>query len=245
MRSQIRLGRDLRHLLLDFWPMDQENPYTQAGYLRAVSLNKAIYQDRPSPCELKIVLQGRLGLRKYLRRVVWKHVFHVFFIGPVVVILTTLTRLHTVELLSSSFTMKLIVALEGFVLGHKPAPWMELVFSFQVPEDQMILASLSIGWTVDLYSPRKTLARPVWVETMDLQSRPILIKDIKKILSREGIRNCIEGVLLLSLLLGTVTTLYTRLAGAELAERGILLFHYCISLAVNSIALVYKSVAPC
>ena len=109
----------------------------------------------------------------------------------------------------------------------------------------MILASLSIGWTVDLYSPRKTLARPVWVETMDLQSRPILIKDIKKILSREGIRNCIEGVLLLSLLLGTVTTLYTRLAGAELAERGILLFHYCISLAVNSIALVYKSVAPC
>ena len=63
----------------------------------------------------------------------------------------------------------------------------------------MILASLSIGWTVDLYSPRKTLARPVWVETMDLQSRPILIKDIKKILSREGIRNCIEGVLLLFL----------------------------------------------
>lgn len=65
--------------------------------------------------------------------------FHVFFIGSVLVILTTLTGLYAVKLLSGSFVMKLIVALESFVLGDKPAPRTELVFSFQVPEDQMIL----------------------------------------------------------------------------------------------------------
>ena len=107
----------------------------------------------------------------------------------------------------------------------------------------MIVASLNISWTVDLYRPPKTLAYLVWVKTADLQSQPILIKDIKKVFSREGICSCIDGVLLF-LLVGPVQTLLTRLAGTELAQRFILLFHYCISLAVNIIAHVYGSVAP-
>jgi len=109
----------------------------------------------------------------------------------------------------------------------------------------MILASLSINWTVDLYRPRKALPRPVWVEAVDLQNQPIFIKDIKKVLSKEGICNYIDRVLLLSFLPGTVTTFSTRFAGAELAEKDMLLFHYCVSLAVNTIALVYILVTSC
>ena len=80
----------------------------------------------------------------------------------------------------------------------------------------MILASLSISWTVHLDRPRKTLPRPAGVEAVDLQSPPILIQDIKKIWSREGHYSCGDRVLLFSLLPGTVTAFLTRLAGAEL-----------------------------
>jgi hypothetical protein len=56
--------------------------------------------------------------------------FHVFFIGLIIIILITFIGLYTIELLSGFFTIKLIIALEGFILGHKPALWIELVFNF-------------------------------------------------------------------------------------------------------------------
>jgi hypothetical protein len=62
-----------------------------------------------------------------------KHVFHVFFVSFVIIILATCTDLHATEPLLGRFTMELIVSLEGLIFSDRSTPLLEIILSFQVP----------------------------------------------------------------------------------------------------------------
>ena len=64
---------------------------------------------------------------------VWKHVFHVFFVSFVIIILATCTDLLATEPLLGGFTMELIVSLEGLIFSDRSTPLLEIILSFQVP----------------------------------------------------------------------------------------------------------------
>jgi hypothetical protein len=75
---------------------------------------------------------------------VWKHMFHVFFVSFVIIVLTTCTGLRAVDSLSGCSTVEVIIAFEGSVFGNKSTPVLEVIFRFQFPQDQMILALLGM-----------------------------------------------------------------------------------------------------
>jgi hypothetical protein len=62
-----------------------------------------------------------------------KHVFHVFFVSFVIIILATCTDLRATEPLHGRFMIKLIVSLEGLIFSDRSTPLLEITFSFQVP----------------------------------------------------------------------------------------------------------------
>ena len=80
---------------------------------------------------------------------VWKHVFHVFFVSFVIIILANCTDLCATEPLFGRFMIKLIVSLEGLIFSDRSTPLVEIIFSFQVPQDQMILTPLDIYWAIN------------------------------------------------------------------------------------------------
>ena len=165
---------------------------------------------------------------------------HVFFISFIIIILTIFIGLYAIKFLSSYFIMKLIIALKGFILGHKSAPWIKLVFSFQVPENQVILASLSISWIIYFDRPRKTLLWPAGVKAVDLQNPLILIQDIKKIWLKESIYSYGDKILFFSFFPSIIIAFLIRLANVELIEKNILLSYYYIFFVINAIAFLYK-----
>lgn len=67
----------------------------QAGYLRAAFLlHKALYQDSPSPCELKVTFQSCFGFWKIFRHKVWKYIPNIFIIDPITIIFTIFMGLY-------------------------------------------------------------------------------------------------------------------------------------------------------
>jgi hypothetical protein len=93
-------------------------------------------------------------------------VFHVFFVGFVVIILTTSASLRAVDPLLGCFTVKLIIAFEGSVFCYKSTPLLEVIILFQLPQDQMILATLNMDRAVDCLAPLERLARLICEEAM-------------------------------------------------------------------------------
>jgi hypothetical protein len=61
---------------------------------------------------------------------VWKHVFHVFFIGFIIIILTTSASLRAIDPLLSYLTVKLIIAFKGLVFCYKPMLLLEVIIRF-------------------------------------------------------------------------------------------------------------------
>jgi len=94
-------------------------------------------------------------------------VFHVFFVGFVIIILTTSASLRAVDPLLGCLTVKLIIAFEGSVFCYKPTPLLEVIIRFQLPQDQMILATLNIDQAVDCVGPLERFARLICEEAMD------------------------------------------------------------------------------
>jgi hypothetical protein len=93
-------------------------------------------------------------------------VFHVFFVG-FIIILTTSASLRAVDPLLGYLTVKLIIAFEGSVFCYKPTPLLEVIIRFQLPQDQMILATLNIDRAIDCVGPLERLARLICEEAMD------------------------------------------------------------------------------
>ena len=99
---------------------------------------------------------------------IWKHVFYIFFVGFFIVILTTSTCLRAVDPLFGYLMVKLVVLFEGSVFCYKPAPLLEVIIRFQLPQDQMILATLNMDRAVACVRLLKRLARLICEEPMDL-----------------------------------------------------------------------------
>jgi Mn2+/Fe2+ NRAMP family transporter len=119
------------------------------------------------PGKLEVLFKRRQGCYKSLRMTVWKHVFHIFFVGFVVIILTTSARLRAVDPLFGCLTVKLIITFEGSVFCHKPTPLLKVIVRFQCPQDQMILATLDMDGAIDCVGPLEGLARLICEEAMD------------------------------------------------------------------------------
>jgi Mn2+/Fe2+ NRAMP family transporter len=66
---------------------------------------------------------------------VWKYVFYVFFVGLIIIILTTSASLRAVDPLLGYLTVKLIIAFEGSVFCYEPTPLLEAIIRFQPPQD--------------------------------------------------------------------------------------------------------------
>ena len=62
-----------------------------------------------------------------------KHVFHVFFVSFVIIILATCTELRATKPLNCRLTIKLIISIESSVFSDRPTPLLEIIFNFQVP----------------------------------------------------------------------------------------------------------------
>jgi hypothetical protein len=60
----------------------------------------------------------------------WKHVFHVFFVSFVIIILATCADLRATEPLLSRFTIKLIVFLKGLIFSDRSTLLVEIIFDF-------------------------------------------------------------------------------------------------------------------
>jgi hypothetical protein len=84
--------------------------------------------------------------------------FYVFFMGFVIIILTTSASLRAIDPLLSYLTVKLIIAFEGSVFCYKPMPLLEVIIRIQLPQDQMILATLNIDQAIDCVGPLERLA---------------------------------------------------------------------------------------
>lgn len=61
---------------------------------------------------------------------VWKHVFHVFFVSFIAIILTTCSVVCAIKPLLGRFTMKFIVAFKSLVFSDRSTPLLEVAFSF-------------------------------------------------------------------------------------------------------------------
>jgi Mn2+/Fe2+ NRAMP family transporter len=94
-------------------------------------------------------------------------VFDVFFVGFVIIILTTSASLRAVDPLLGCLTVKLIIAFKGSVFCYKPTPLLEVIIRFQLPQDQMILATLNMDRAIDCVGPLERLARLICEEAMD------------------------------------------------------------------------------
>jgi hypothetical protein len=64
---------------------------------------------------------------------VWKHVFYIFFVSFVIIILATCTDLCAIKPLFGRFTVKLIVSFEGLIFSDRSSLLVEIIFSFQAP----------------------------------------------------------------------------------------------------------------
>jgi Mn2+/Fe2+ NRAMP family transporter len=88
-------------------------------------------------------------------------------VGFVIIILTASASLRAVDPLLGCLTVKLIIAFEGSVFCHKPTPLLKVIIRIQLPQDQMILATLNIDRAVDCVRPLERLARLICEEAMD------------------------------------------------------------------------------
>ncbi len=61
---------------------------------------------------------------------IWKHVFDVFLIGFVIIVLTTSASLRAVDPLFGRLTVKLLITFEGPVFCYEPTPQLEVIFRF-------------------------------------------------------------------------------------------------------------------
>jgi hypothetical protein len=84
-------------------------------------------------------------------------VFHVFLVGFIIIILTTSVSLCAIDPLLSYLTVKLIIAFKGSVFCYKPTPLLEVIIRIQLPQDQIILATLHMDRAINCVRPLERL----------------------------------------------------------------------------------------